>query len=183
MRCSFQKIGFIMSASIALLGFQVAFWSAVPALASAQVCSATLLEIQVLERVTTSSDRFRFSLRLQAVAPTKSAAMALLNQRLGRSRQESRPFVLDALTLPAPRSYSYGSGNSSSPKLERAMTLIGGEVSRNNYDALIQLAGRLLGVRLQDMTAIIFSSSGVALDESVAETGLTTRASPRELRS
>ena len=166
MRCSFQRIGFIMSTMIGPLGFQVVFWSAAPVLASAKVCTGTLLEIQVLESVTTSSDRFRFSLGLQAEAPTKSAAMALLNQRLDRARHELRPFVLDALTVPAPRSYSYGSGNSSSSKLERAMTRIGGEVSYDKYDALIQLAGGLPGVRLQDMTSIA-SSTGVALDDQL----------------
>lgn len=172
MRCSFRKFGFSVSAIIAPLGFHVAFWSAVPALASVQICSGTLLEIQVLEKVTTSSDRFRFSLGLQAEAPTKSAAMALLNQRLDRARQELRHFVLDALTIPAPRSYSYGSGNSSSPKLERATTRIGGEVSRDNYDALIQLAGRLPGVRLQNMTALVSSSGGVALDDQLLKRAL-----------
>ena len=68
-----------MSTMIGPLGFQVVFWSAAPVLASAKVCTGTLLEIQVLESVTTSSDRFRFSLGLQAEAPTKSASMALLN--------------------------------------------------------------------------------------------------------
>ena len=127
----------------------------------------TLLEIQVLESVTTCSDRFRFSFELLAEAPTSLAAMALLNQRIDRVRQELRHFVLDALTILPPRSYSYGSGNASSPKLERATTRIGGEVSRDNYDALIQLAGRLPGVRLQGMTSIASSSGGVALDDQL----------------
>ena len=132
----------------------------------------TLLEIQVLESVTTYSDRFRFSFELLAEAPTNLAAMALLNQRIDRVRQELRHFVLDALTILPPRSYSYGSGNSSSPKLERATTRIGGEVSRDNYDALIQLAGRLPGVRLQGMTSIASSSGGVALDDQLLKRAL-----------
>ena len=98
--------------------------------------------------------------------------MALLNQRIDRVRQELRHFVLDALTILPPRSYSYGSGNSSSPKLERATTRIGGEVSRDNYDALIQLAGRLPGVRLQGMTSIASSSGGVALDDQLLKRAL-----------
>ena len=161
-----------MPAVITPLGFQVAFWSASPALASVRVCNGTLLEIQVLESVTTSSDRFRFSLGLLAEAPSKAAAMALLNQRLDRARQELGPFVLDALSIPAPRSYSYGSGSSSSRKLERATTRIGGEVSRDNYDALIQLAGRLPGVRLQGMTSLASSSGGAALDDQLLKRAL-----------
>ncbi len=168
----FRKIGFIVSAMITPLGFQVAFWSATPALASVQICSGTLLEIQVQESLTTSSDRFRFSLGLLAEAPSKAAAIALLNQRLDRARQELRPFVLDALIIPSPRSYSYGSGSSSSPKLERATTRIGGVVSRDNYDALIQLAGRLPGVRLQDMTSLASISGGVALDDLLQKRAL-----------
>ena len=46
------------------------------------------------------------------------------------------------------------------------MTRIGGEVSYDKYDALIQLAGGLPGVRLQDMTSIA-SSTGVALDDQL----------------
>ena len=172
MRSSFRKIGFSMSAIIAPLGFHVAFWSAVPALASLQICNGTLLEIQVLEKVTTSSDRFRFSLGLQAEAPTKSAAMALLNQRLDRARQSLKRLALGALNIPAPRSYSYGGGNSSNPKLERATTGIGGEVSRDNYDALIQLAGRLPGVRLQGMTSLASSRGGESLEDQLLKQAL-----------
>jgi len=66
----------------------VALGSATPALASAQVCKGTLLQLQVRESGSSASDRFRFSLGLQAEAPSKEAAMALLNQRLDRARQE-----------------------------------------------------------------------------------------------
>ena len=93
----------------------VALGSASPALASAQVCKGTLLQLQVQERGSSATDRFRFSLGLQAEAPSKAAAMALLNQRLDRARQDLKPFALGALNIPAPRSYSYGGGSSSIP--------------------------------------------------------------------
>ena len=65
----------------------VALGSASPALASAQVCKGTLLQLQVRESGSSTTDRFRFSLGLQAEAASKEAAMALLNQRLNRARQ------------------------------------------------------------------------------------------------
>ena len=160
------------SATLAPLLVGVTFSSATPGLASAQVCKGTLLQINVQESGSTASDRFRFSLGLQAEAPSKSAAMALLNQRLDQARQKLKPFALGALNIPAPRSYSYGGGSSSSPKLERATTRIGSEVSRGNYDALIQLAGRLPGVRLQGMTSLASSSGGESLEDQLLKQAL-----------
>jgi uncharacterized protein YggE len=150
----------------------VALGSASPALASAQVCQGTLLQLQVQERGSSATDRFRFSLGLQAEAPSKAAAMALLNQRLDRARQDLKPFALGALNIPAPRSYSHGGGSSSSPKLERANTSLSGEVGHSNYDALIQLAGRLPGVRLQGMTSLASNSGGEALDDQLLKRAL-----------
>jgi hypothetical protein len=109
---------------------------------------------------------------LQAEAASKEAAMALLNQRLDRARQSLKPLTLGALNIPAPRSYSYGGGNSSNPKLERATTGIGGEVGRDNYDALIQLAGRLPGVRLQGMTSLASSRGGESLEDQLLKQAL-----------
>ena len=138
-----------------------------PALASAQVCKGTLLQLQVQERGSSATDRFRFSLGLQAEAPSKAAAMALLTQHLDRARQDLKPFALASLNIPAPRSYSYGGSSSSDPKMERATTSLSGEVSRRNYDALIQLAGRLPGVRLQGMTSLASSRGGESLEDQL----------------
>ena len=149
-----------------------ALGSATPALASAQVCKGTLLQLQVQESGSSATDRFRFLLGLQAEAPSKAAALALLNQRLDQARQDLKPFALSALNIPAPRSYSHGGGSSSSPKLERASTSLSGEVSRSNYDALIQLAGRLPGVRLQGMTSLASNSGGEALDDQLLKRAL-----------
>ena len=150
----------------------IALASATPALSAAQVCKGTLLQLQVRESGSSVTDRFRFSLGLQAEAASKQAAMALLNQRLDRARQSLKPFALGALNIPAPRSYSYGSGSSSSPKMERATTGISGEVSRDKYDALIQLAGRLPGVRLQGMTSLASSSGGESLEDQLLKQAL-----------
>ena len=143
-----------------------------PALASAQVCKGTLLQLQVQERGSSATDRFRFSLGLQAEASSKAAAMELLNQRLDRARQDLKPFALASLNIPAPRSYSYGGSSSSDPKMERATTSLSGEVSRRNYDALIQLAGRLPGVRLQGMTSLASNNGGEALDDQLLKRAL-----------
>ena len=44
-------------------------------------------------------------------------------------------------------------GTSGKPRLQRAFTSVSGEVGRSNYDALIQIAGRLPGVDLQGMSS------------------------------
>ena len=124
-----------------------------PLRAGERVCNGTLLQIQVNERGTSRSDRFRFSLGLDAEHASKDAAMTALNDRLAKARQVIQPLAIGRLTIPAPRSYPVG-GGTSGPRLERASTTITGEVSRENYDAVIQAAGRLPGVRLQGMTSL-----------------------------
>ena len=104
------------------------------------------------ERGTSRSDRFRFSLGLDAEDLSKDAALSALNARLAEARQAIQPLALGQLTIPAPRSYPVGGGAAGS-RLERASTTITGEVSRDDYDALIQAAGRLPG-RLQGMTSL-----------------------------
>ena len=77
------------------------------------------------------------------------------------------------LTIPAPRSNAVG-GGTSGPRLERASTTITGEVSRENYDAVIQAAGRLPGVRLQGMTSLASSSSSASLADRLLKQALET---------
>ena len=52
-----------------------------------RVCNGTLLQIQVNERGTSRSDRFRFSLGLDAEDLSKDAALSALNARLAEARQ------------------------------------------------------------------------------------------------
>ena len=144
-----------------------------PLSAAESVCNGTLLQIQVNERGTTRSDRFRFLLRLEAENASKDIAMTTLNARLAKARQAIQPLVLGRLTIPAPHSYIVG-GGTSGPKLERASTTITGEVSRENYDALIQAAGRLPGVRLQGMTSLASSDSSASLAEQLLKQALET---------
>ena len=94
-----------------------------PLSAAERVCNGTLLQIQVNERGTTRSDRFRFLLRLEAENASKDIAMTTLNARLAKARQAIQPLVLGRLTIPAPHSYIVG-GGTSGPKLERASTTI-----------------------------------------------------------
>ncbi len=141
--------------------------------AAEHVCNGTLLQIQVNERGTSRSDRFRFSLGLDAENANKDAAMTALNGRLAKARQVIQPLVLGRLTIPAPRNYSIG-GGASGPRLERASTNITGEVSRDNYDALIQAVGRLPGVRLQGMTSLASSESSASLADQLLKQALDT---------
>ncbi len=144
-----------------------------PLRAAERVCNGTLLQIQVNERGTSRSDRFRFSLGLDAEHASKDAAMTALNARLAKVRQVIQPLAMGQLTIPAPRSYPVR-GGTSGPRLERASTTITGEVSRENYDALIQAAGRLPGVRLQGMTSLASSDGSASLAEQLLKQALET---------
>ena len=144
-----------------------------PVWAAERVCNGTLLQIQVNERGTTRSDRFRFSLGIEAENSSKDIAMTALNARLAQARQTIQPLALGQLTIPAPRSYPVG-GGTSGPRLERASTNITGEVSRENYDALIKAAGRLPGVRLHGMTSLASSESSASLADQLLKQALET---------
>ena len=141
--------------------------------AAERVCNGTLLQIQVNERGTSRSDRFRFLLGLDAEDLSKDAALSALNARLAEARQAIQPFALGQLTIPAPRRYPVG-GGAAGPRLERASTTITGEVSRDNYDALIQVAGRLPGVRLRGMTSLASSDSRASLADQLLKQALET---------
>ena len=144
-----------------------------PLRAAERVCNGTLLQIQVNKRGTSRSDRFRFSLGLDAENANKDAAMTALNGRLAEARQAIQPLAMGQLTIPAPRSYPVG-GGTSGPRLERASTTITGEVSRENYDAVIQAAGRLPGVRLQGMTSLASIESSASLADRLLKQALET---------
>ena len=154
-----------------LLGLSVLAPS--PLRAGERVCNGTLLQIQVNERGTSRSDRFRFSLGIEAENANKDAALSTLNARLAEARQAIQTLVIGRLTIPAPRSYSVG-GGTSGPRLERASTSITGEVSRDHYDALIQAAGRLPGVRMQGMTSLASSDSRASLADQLLKQALET---------
>lgn len=154
-----------------LLGLSVLAPS--PLRAAERVCNGTLLQIQVNERGTSRSDRFRFSLGIEAENANKDAALSTLNARLAEARQAIQTLVIGRLTIPAPRSYSVG-GGTSGPRLERASTSITGEVSRDHYDALIQAAGRLPGVRMQGMTSLASSDSRASLADQLLKQALET---------
>ena len=145
--------------------------SAAPLQAAERTCQGTLLQIKVHQTGTTRSERFRFSLGLEAEASTKAQAMALLNERLDQARRQVKPLALGRLTIPAPRSYAYGGGQAG-PRREKASTSISGEVNRSNYDAMIQLAGRLPGVRLQGMTSLASGEGQATLQSQLLKQAL-----------
>jgi uncharacterized protein YggE len=157
----------VAAPQLIVLGLLVPF----PLRAAERVCNGTLLQIQVNERGTTRSDRFRFSLGLDAEQASKDAAMSALNARLVQARQAIQPLALDQLIIPSPRSTAVG-GGASGPRLERASTSITGEVSRDYYDALIQVVGRLPGVRLQGMTSLASSDSRASLADQLLKQAL-----------
>ena len=130
--------------------------------AAALPCNGTLLQLQVQEQANAAFDRFRFNLGLDAEAPTKAAALDQLEARLAALRKVVSPLISGRLTIPAPSTYRSGAGSSGSA-LERATTTVSGTVSKTNYDALIQAAGRLPGVTLRGFTAEAASGSEAQL--------------------
>lgn len=116
-------------------------------------------------------DRFRFNLGLSAEAATKADAMKQLNARLERLRSALTPLVSGRMTIPAPRTYAIG-GGSAGPRRQRATTNVSGEVSKANYDALIQVAGKLPGVNLNGFTSLAASGSAESLQAQLMRQAL-----------
>ena len=126
---------------------------AVPVEAQPLSCNGTLLQLQVQEQGSAAFDRLSFNLGLEAEAPTKAAALDQLNVRLAAVRKAVAPLANGKLTIPAPSTYRSG-GGSSGPVREQASTSVAGEVSKANYNTLIQSAARLPGVTLRGFTAM-----------------------------
>lgn len=141
----------LRSAAITL-GLGLGLGVAAPLQAQPMQCNGTVLQLQVQQQGSAASDRFSFNLGLEAEAPTKTAALDQLNARLAAVRRAVTPLASGKLTIPAPSTYRSG-GGSSGPVREQASTSVSGVVSKANYDALIQAAGRLPGVSLRGFTA------------------------------
>jgi len=137
-------------------------------------CGGTLLQLQVEQSGTAAFDRFRFDLGLEAEAPSKAEAMALLNSRLATLRAALRPLVSGDLTIPAPSTYRSGGGTGpgATPVREHASTSVSGVVRKAQYDALIQTAGRLPGVNLRGFTAQAAGGSEAELQASLLRQAL-----------
>jgi len=134
-------------------------------------CGGTLYQLQVSQSGTTAFDRFRFNLGLSAEAATKADAMQQINARLERLRSALTPLVSGRMTIPAPRTYAIG-GGSAGPRRQRATTNVSGEVSKANYDALIQAAGKLPGVNLNGFTSLAASGSAESLQAQLMRQAL-----------
>ena len=136
-------------------------------------CDGTLLELAVVEEGTSATDRFQFALRLEAQATSKKDALNELNRRLGTVRREISGLAIGGLIVSAPRTYTVG-GTTASPQRHQATSNISGEVSRSNYDPLIQQAGRLPGVSLQGMTSLSSTDGARSLQQQLLERALAT---------
>ena len=153
------------------MGITPALVLAAPVQAQPLACNGTLLQLQVQEQGSAAFDRFRFNLGLEAEAPTKAAALDQLNARLAAARKAVTPLALGKLTIPAPSTYRSG-GSSAGPVREQASTSVSGEVSKANYNALIQAAGRLPGVTLRGFTAEAASGSAAQLQKRLLREAL-----------
>lgn len=146
-----------------------------PALAAATtspVCAGTVLQLAVQEQASGVVDRFRFSLGVSGEGASESAALTQLNQRLVQLRADLKPLINGFLTVPAPRSHRRGGGAGSGPRTFVASTTLSGEVGRRQYDALIQLAGRRAGVRLQGMTSLADAGAAQTQEQAVVKRAL-----------
>ena len=155
----------------ALVALSLALVAPAPLQAQSLACSGTLLELQVQQQGTAAFDRFRFELGLEAEAASKAEALEQLNRRLAALRRVVAPLASGELTIPAPSSYRSG-GGSSGPVRERISTSVSGQVSKTNYDALIQAAGRLPGVNLQGFTAQAVDASEAQLQSRLLREAL-----------
>ncbi len=142
------------------------------ALPSTPVCRGTVLQLAVQEQAAGTVDRFRFVLGLSGEGGSEAAALAQLNQRLVQLRGDLQPLIQGTLTVPAPRSHQRGSGTGSQPRRFIASTSLSGEVGRGQYDALIQLAGRRAGVRLQGMTSLADAGAAQQQQQAVLKRAL-----------
>ncbi|QNG28928.1 SIMPL domain-containing protein [Synechococcus sp. LTW-R] len=134
-------------------------------------CGGTLYQLQVSQSGTTAFDPFRFNLSLSAEAATKADAMQQINARLERLRSALTPLVSGRMTIPAPRTYAIG-GGSAGPRRQRATTNVSGEVSKANYDPVIQAAGKLPGVNLNGFTSLAESGSAETLQAQLMRQAL-----------
>ena len=136
-------------------------------------CDGTLFELAVIEEGSSATDRFQFALRLEAQATSKKDALNELNRRLGTVRREISGLAIGGLIVSGPRTYTVG-GTTASPQRHQATSNISGEVSRSNYDPLIQQAGRLPGVSLQGMTSLSSTDGARSLQQQLLERALAT---------
>ena len=136
-------------------------------------CNGTLLELAVIEEGTSHTDRFQFALRLEAKASSKNDALDELNRRLGTVRRKISGLAMGGLIVSAPRTYTVGSTTATQQR-HQATSSISGEVSRSNYDPLIQQAGRLPGVSLQGMTSLPSTDGARSLQQQLLERALAT---------
>jgi uncharacterized protein YggE len=153
------------------LGLGLGFGVVAPLQAQPMQCNGTMLQLQVQQQGSAASDRFVFNLGLEAEAPSKTAALDQLNARLAAVRRVVAPLASGKLTIPAPSTYRSG-GGSSGPVREQTSTSVSGVVSKANYDALIQAAGRLPGVSLRGFTAEAAGGSEAQLQTQLLRAAL-----------
>lgn len=161
----------IKLASLVLAGAYAVSLS--PIHAAEQICDGTLLKTRINERITSSINRFRFSLNLEAEHSNKDTALGILNRRLEEARKTIQPLALGDLTISAPRIYAYG-GGTTTPGMERASTFITGEVGLKNYDAIIQAAGLLPGIRLNGITSIAANDKSNSIEDQLLTNAIAT---------
>ena len=133
-----------------------------PARVEAPVCSGTRLQLAIQEQGNSPVDRFRFSLALSGEGVDEAAALKQLNKRLDRLRRELQPLVLGRLVVPAPHTHRRGR---SSEQRFLANTGVSGEVSRLNYNRLIQALGAMPGVRQQGMRSVADAEADLRLQQ------------------
>ena len=151
--------------------------SVLAATAPGATCAGTVLQLSIQEQGWSAVDRFRFSLGVSGEGASESAALQQLNQRLGELRGDLKPLLRGQLTVPAPRSHQRGGAKPNAERQFVANTTLSGEVGRDDYDVLIQLAGSRPGARLQGMTSL-----ADAQEELNQEQVVVTRALQRGLQ-
>ena len=142
-----------------------------PVKAQEPPCSGTVLQLSISETGTTTIDRFRFNLVVNGEGDREATAMDQLNQRLSTLRQQLKPLVSGALTVPAPSTNRQGS-RSDTTRSYLSSVRVSGEMKRSTYNTLIQSVSRLPGVRLIGMQPISDQDDTETLTQRLMQAGL-----------
>jgi len=110
-------------------------------------CHGTLLETRGTAEQQRSVERLRFALGLEAEAPTASAALEQLLQRLSLVRSALQGLAVKDLQVSSPSSWSRSRQGGRAPAVEAALQ-VSGEVEPARLQALVLELGRLPGVQL-----------------------------------
>ena len=143
--------------TLALLGALAPQLLVLPGVRAAQVqlqlsCAGTVLEARGSATVKRPIAKLRFSLALEAVAPTAQAALQLLQERLDPVRQRLQALQVQQLRISSPSVWNRTVAPAK-PLAFEASSQVSGQLAPAQLQQLISQVGGLPGVRLAPVEA------------------------------